>query len=319
MIREMKNIFKHTGGGAKFICLLLLRCPFDAASNIIYANFFKRAFDAVEGGGAAALNRVCLMFLIGSCFLFLYNGAIWRVYAPFVTRIEGRLRRRLFAKICSFSFKRIESASAGEWLTRLNADVEMPFSRPLHLPHFVCAIVNIGVSAAILLRMNPFVFKWVVLFVVPHIAVSQFFIARAMPELNKKSLEARGKNTDALAAFINCADTCALYGAENYLSDKFNESSLEILSANMKIHFKNAFGAAILPFFGLIGYFTLIAVSSGRIADGQFTFGDLMSAFQYRGGVLLGAFMLINSVVSIKASMAGIKRINYTMREDSDG
>jgi ABC-type multidrug transport system fused ATPase/permease subunit len=96
---------------------------------------------------------------------------------------------------------------------------------------------------------------------------------------------------------------------------RFEKSSRDLFRANMKIHIRNALGAGILPLFGLSGYLTLLVVSSGWIAAGQLTFGDLTAAFQYRGGVLLGSLMLMNSIVSLNANLAGIRRLNETMAE----
>jgi hypothetical protein len=42
-------------------------------------------------------------------------------------------------------------------------------------------------------------------------------------------------------------------------------------------------------------------------------FGDLTAAFQYRGGVLIGANMLIGCAVSISASVAGVRRVMEIM------
>jgi hypothetical protein len=44
-------------------------------------------------------------------------------------------------------------------------------------------------------------------------------------------------------------------------------------------------------------------------------FGDLTAAFQYRGGVLIGANRLVNCVVSIGASAAGVRRVMEIMEE----
>ena len=104
----------------------------------------------------------------------------------------------------------------------------------------------------------------------------------------------------------------------NYLIKRFEKSSLNLRRANMKIRNRNALGAAILPLFGMGGYLILIIVSSTWIANGNLTFGDLTAAFQYRGGVLSGSIMFINSVIAIGASMAGIKRINTTMSEETE-
>ena len=141
-----------------------------------------------------------------------------------------------------------------------------------------------------------------------------------MQELNKKSLEATAKNTSEMAAFITCANVALLYDGQNYLMKRFEKSSLELLRAKMKIIKRNSINAtiAILPF-GLSGYLVLLIISGNWIAQGYLTFGDLTAAFQYRGGVLIGANMLINCIVSIKASMAGIHRINETMYADAEG
>lgn len=318
MIGEYRRLFRAIGSGWTFLFLLLLRAPFDIASTMINAVFLQRAFDTIGQRNAGQLSQVCLWFGVASLCLFLYNGIVWSLYAPFAARMEGRLRVKLYDKIASFSCARVEATPHGEWLTRLNTDVEMPFSRAVHLPHAACAIVNISVSAAVLWRLNPTVFGWVLLFVVPHIVLNQLLIARAMPGLTQKTLEATAKNTDALNAFITCADTAMLYDAQDYLMKRFEQSSLDLLRANMKLRARSALSAGILPLFGLSGYLTLLVVCSAWIAEGTFTFGDLTAAFQYRGGLLVGAMMLINCLISIQASMAGIRRLNETLAEKGE-
>jgi len=315
MVREIKKVVRTAGSGWKFLLLLVLRMPFSIMSTIVNAVFLRYAFNATEANDTQGLIWICALFGAANLFLFFYNGAVWSIYAPFTTRLEARLRIKLFNKILSFSCERIEETSSGEWLTRLNTDVEMPFSRPLHLPHAVGAIVNIGVSAIILLNSNAAIFAMVMLFVIPHILISQIMIARAMPGLNKKSLETLAENTGSLTELITCADVAAIYDCHAYFMNRFEQSSLRLIKANMKIHAKNALGAGILPLFGIGGYLALLTVSAGWIADGALTFGDLTAAFQYRGGVLVGSMMLISSLISIQASMAGIKRLNAAMDE----
>jgi len=318
MILEMRKILKATGKGRSFLLLLLLRSPVDAAFTVINAIFLQRAFNAVSKTDNAALTSACLFFGVATLCVFLYNGTVWSIYAPFTVRMESRLRVKLFDRISSFSYERIEATSQGEWLTRLNTDVEMPFNQPIHLPHAACAIVNISVSAVILWLMNPAIFGWVTLFVIPHIAVSQIFIARVMPKWSKKSLEAKGKNTGEFAAIITCADTAALYAGQDYLMRRFEQSSRDLLRANMKLRTRNAVSAAFLPLFGLGGYLALLIVSGGWIAQGKLTFGGLTAAFQYRGGVLAGSMMLINCLINIGASMAGIRRLNQTLNDETE-
>jgi ABC-type bacteriocin/lantibiotic exporter with double-glycine peptidase domain len=318
MIREMSKIFKYTRGGFRFLILLLLRCPFDALLTVTQASFLQYAFNAIQQNSKDRLNIVCIAFGIASLFLFLYNGIVWSCYASFVVKTEGKLRNKMFGKISSVSLSQIEAKQHGEWITRLNTDVQMPFSKPMHIPHAACAFVSICVSACILLYINPSIFWLVMLFVIPHILISQFFIAKPMTALAKKSLEATDQNTTDLNAFITCADIAIMYDAKDFLMKRFEESSLHLRSVNMKMRNRNAISGAILPLFGMGGYLLILIVGSLWIANGTLTFGELIAAFQYRGGVLVGSLMLINCLISIKTSIAGIQRVNETMEMKSE-
>lgn len=318
MLREFRQILRRTGGGKRFALLLLLRAPFDFAFTAIQATFLQRAFDAIARADGAGLNRACLAFCLASLCLFVYNGSVWSVYAPFVIRLEGKLRRGLYRKLASLSLLQAEARSAGEWMTRLGVDVELPFSRPLHLPHAACALVNICASAALLWRANPAVLIWVMLFTLPHIAVSQRLVARAMPALQQKALEAMARNTGDMEALTTRADVAALYDGWAFLMARFEASSRALLRANMALRAREALSAGLLPLLGLGGYLTLLFVCGGWIAAGDMTFGDLTAAFQYRGGVLIGALMLIRCSASIRASLAGIRRMEETMEERSE-
>ena len=318
MLRDYLKILKVTGGGWKYALLILVRSPVDVLFTWTQASFLQCAFNAVGQADGSGLMEACLFFGIATFCIFAYNGTVRLFFAPFCVRMERKLRIKLYNKISTFSYEKIESLPHGEWLTRINTDVQMPFSQPAHFPSAVISIVNISVSAIVLWSINPAVFGWVILFVIPHIIISQLLIARAMPELNRKSLEATAKNTGELTALITCADVTALYDGHDYLLKRFEQSSLDLLRAKMKIIKRNSLGSAILPLFGLSGYLVLLIVSGGWIADGHLTFGDLTAAFQYRGGVLVGSLALINCLISIQASMAGIRRLNEKMSEKTE-
>lgn len=318
MLRDYFKILKVTGGGWKYALLILVRSPVDILFTWTQASFLQRAFNAVEQANRLGLMKACLLFGIATFCVFLYNGTVRMFFAPFCVRMERKLRVKLYNKISLFSYEKIESLSHGEWLTRINTDVQMPFSQPAHFPSAAISIVNISVSVIVLCSINPTVFGWVILFVIPHIIISQLLIARAMPKLNKKSLEATAKNTGALTALITCADVATLYDGQDYLLKRFEQSSLGLLRAKMKMIKRSSLGSAILPLFGLSGYLALLIVSSGWIANGYLTFGDLTAAFQYRGGVLFGSLALINCLITIQASMAGIRRLNEAMSEKTE-
>lgn len=314
MLREIRKILKAIGYGRQYSLLLLLRSPISIFMTIVNAAFLQKAFNAITNNDSRQLTIACITFGVASLFTFLYNGILWSAYAaPLSTKMEAGLRLKTFRKISSLSYERIEALPQGELLTRLNTDVQMPFLESL--PNMAMAIVSICVSALILWRMNPTIFRLVLLFVITHIVFSQFFIARVMPQLNKKSLEATAYNTGEMTAFITCADISALYDGQDYLMKRFEKSSRDLYRANMRIRSRNALNAGILPLFGFCGYLILLIFSSGWIADGLLTFGDLTSAFQYRSGILSGALIVMNCLINIQANIAGIRRLNETLAE----
>jgi len=284
---------------------------------LVNAYFLQQAFNAITDYNKINLVTACAIFIVASLCTFLYNGIIWSSYAaPLVIKMEGILRIKLFSKISTLPYEKIESHPQGEWLTRLNTDVQMPFSEAW--AHTGIAFVNIAISSLLLCFMNITIFGWIVLFIVPHIIFSQAIVARAMPGLIKKSLEMKAKNTDDFSALITCSDIVMMYDGHDYFMKRFENSSMDLFRANMKKHIRTALGEGVLPLFGLGGYFVILIVSSKWIADGIFTFGDLTAAFQLRGGVLSGSLLLINSIVAIQASMAGVRRLNETMSEESE-
>lgn len=314
MLHELRDLFKITGRGDQFILLLLLRCPFEAIRTILQANFLQFSFLAINQRHIDNLYISCGIFGIGSLLLFLYNGTIWMFFSTYVIKLEGNLRNKLFAHVSTLSLQQVDTKSSGEWFTRLNTDVQLSIlSKPLHLPHAVVAFVSICVSAFILFVINPFILGLVILFLVPHLLISQLFIAKPMTAYAIKSQEATANNTTDMNAFITCADTAIIYDGWRFLLNQFEESSLNLHKSNMKIKRRRAIYDALLPIMGMGGYLTVLLIASTQISSGHMSFDELTAVFQYRVGLLTGSLMLTNCLISIKTSLAGVRRVNETM------
>jgi ABC-type multidrug transport system fused ATPase/permease subunit len=315
-IRDIRELFRMAGRVRRFIILTLLRCPFEALRTTLQASFLQFAFGMINKENQNGLYYVCVLFGIGSLFLFLYNGTVWTFYATYVIKWVGAIRRKLFSHISCLSLRQIEAKPSGEWITRLNSDVHAAtamLNQNLHIPHAVVAIVNICVSSMILVMMNPGIFGLIIMFVIPHILFSQLLIAKPMTRFALNAQETAAKNTTDMNALVTCADTAILYDAQGFLLKRFEKSSLELRRANMKIQHRKALESGLLPFMGMSGYLVILLMGGSWIAAGTMTFGELTAAFQYRGGLLIGSMMLINSLMNIRTALAGVKRVNETM------
>lgn len=314
MLNELRHLLKATKKRGHLILLLILRSPFEAMRTALHAWFLSSCISAISQKDIHNLYKTYTIFLLISLFLFLYNGTIWVAYSGCVTKIESMIRKKMFYHVSGLSLEEIETKSQGEWFTRLNSDVKMDIiNKPLHLPHALIAIVNIMLSAILLYIISPNILTLVILFLIPHLVISQLFISKPMTTLTTKVKEATDRNTTYMNALITCADTATLYDGWDFLLHQFEESSRNIKKANMKKIFRNAFSDSLLPMLGMSGYLIILLIASRLIWSGKLTFASLLAAFQYRGGVLVGALMLTNSIVSMKSSLASIKRLNETM------
>jgi len=213
-MRDMLAFFRMAGGVRQFIILILLRCPFDALYTVIQASFLRFAFGAINKANPNELCHVCALFGIGSLFLFLYNGTVWTLYATNVTKWVGTIRRKLFSHVSGLPLQQIESRPIGEWMTRLNADVQAAtamLNQSIHLPHAVVAIVNICASSLILILMDPRMFGLIMLFVVPHILINRIFVTKPMTRFAINVQEVTDKNTNDMNTLVTCADIAILY------------------------------------------------------------------------------------------------------------
>ncbi len=316
-MRDLKTLFSVTGGLRRFIILLILRCPFDALQTVIQALFLQFGFNAIDGDDLSELYLTCAVSVVGFGLLFLYNGTMWTIFAINYTKWIATIRRKLFWHVSALSLQKIDTKPTAEWITRFNSDVQVStaiFGHPVQLPHAAYSIVNIIVSSIFLINLNPAIYGLIVLFVIPHLLISQFIISKPMTSLATKVQEVTSINTTDMNVLVTCANTAILYDAGTFLISRFRNSSLELRKANMKICHRNALSAGLLPLLGMSGYLIIILIAGVWIADGKMTFGDLTAAFQYRGGVIIGAMILSRSLLNIKTSLSGIKRINETMQ-----
>ncbi len=314
-MRELLALLHSTGDRARFALLLLLRCPFDALHTALQALFLCAAFQAVSHADPAALRAACVWFGCCGALLFAYNGSVWALFTAQGTGWVARMRGLLFERIAGLSLALIEARPSGAWITCLSADVSAAtalFNEAFHLPHTASSLVNIVSSGAVLLAMDPLLLPLILLFVLPHMYVS-WRIARPMTGLAAQAQEATAHASTNLAVFVECAETAAVYNAGGLLMANFEKSSLQLMAANMRMRMRTALGAGLLPLMGMAGYLTVMLASAGSIASGDMSFGALAAAFQFRGGVLMGAMTLSRCLPNIKAAMAGVGRVRRTI------
>ena len=315
---DFGKLIKRMGIQRKYIFLLLLRSPFDALRTWMLANLMKSVFLCLETDNSASLSEICIVYGLICAILFVYNGIVWSNYAAFSAKTEVWLQKAMIEKILSLPLKQVDCRFSGEWITKLNSDIQAAFTMmngPMNIPHLVVAIINTMLSSFLILRSSLLLFGVTWILILPQLFINYKIALKSISKLKEKSQSAMSENTSIIKPFITDADTILLYDAGELMLKNCNESSRKLMKVNMKIHVRNALSDAFMRLFGIGGYLIILLIGYRFIYNGEMAFSDVVYCFQVRGSILAGMFMLITCLNNLKANAVCIKRIHDTLEE----
>lgn len=315
---DFRKLVKRMGVWRKYIFLLLLRSPFDAFRTWLLANLMKSIFGCLETHHSGSLLKICVLYGLLCAMLFVYNGMIWSKYAAFSAKAEVWLQKKMFEKILSLPLKRINSRSGGEWMTRLNSDIQAAFTMmngPLNIPHLAAAVINTMLSCLLMLRSSLLFLGITWIFAIPPLWINHKLVLKSIPKLKEESQNAMAENTSAIKPLLTDADTILLYDARELMIKNCDESSRRFMKINMKMHARRAFSDMSMRLFGIGGYLMILFTGYGLLDNGTMAFSDTVYCFQVRGSILSGMFMLITCLNNLKANSVCIKRIHDILEE----
>lgn len=315
---DLSKLVKRMGLWRKYIILLLLRSPFDAFRTWLLANLMKSIFSCLETDNSGALLKLCVEYGLLCAALFAYNGIIWAKYAAFSAKAEIWIQKKMFEKILSLPLKRIDSRLSGEWITRLNSDIQAAFTMmngPMNIPHLAVAIINTMLSCLLMLNRSLLFLGITWMFAIPQLVINYKTVLKATPKLKEESQNAMAENTSAIRPLLTEADTILLYDAKELMMTNCAENSRRLIEVNMKMHVRKAVSDMSMRLFGIGGYLMILLIGYRFIYNGTMAFSDVVYCFQVRGSILSGMFMLITCLNNLKANSVCVKRINETFEE----
>ena len=319
-MNELWRLIKRMGIQRKYIILLLLRSPFDALRTWMLAGLMKSVFLFLETDAyiTASLPEICVVYGLISTMLFVYNGVIWSMYAAFSAGAEACLQKKMLEKLLGLTLKQAESRFSGEWITKLNSDIQAAFTMmngPLNIPHLAVAVINTLLASFLMFKSNLLLWGVTWIFVLAQLFFNYKIVLKPISKLKEEAQNAMSENTSAIKPLITDADAILLYDAGGLMMKKCVESSRKLMKINMKIHVRNALSDAGMLLFGATGYLMILFIGYGFVCNGAMAFSDVVYCFQVRGSMIAGASMFITCLNNIKANSVCVKRIHNTFAE----
>ena len=315
---DFRKLVKRMGVWRKYIFLLLLRSPFDALMTLLSANLMKSVFRCLEMDYSCALLKLCVGYGLLCAMLFVYNGLVWSKYAAFSAKVEIWLEKKMFDKILSLPLNWIDRCFSGEWMTRLNSDIQAAFTMmngSLNIPHLAVAAINILLSC-LLMRKSSLLFLGITwMFAIPQFVINDKIVLKAIPKLKEESQNAMAENTSAIKPLLTDADTILLYDAKELMMTNCAKHSKRLMKINRKMHMRKAVSDVSMRLFGIGGYLMILFIGMRLISNEIMAFSDVVYCFQVRGSFLSGMFMLMTCFNNLKANSVCIKRVKDILEE----
>ncbi|MBD5482803.1 MAG: ABC transporter ATP-binding protein [Lachnospiraceae bacterium] len=313
---DLFGLIKRMGSLRKYVFLLLLRSPFDALRTWMLANLMKTTFHCLETNDADRLFAECMTYGLICALMFFYNGTIWSIYAAFSVKLEAGLQKAMIQKIMSMPYQQVESHFSGEWITKLNSDIQeacMMMNGPLNIPHAVVAVINTILSSFLICRSSFLLFCITWLLMIPYLFLNDQIVLKEMPNLKEESQRVMAESTSAIKPLITEAESILIYDAGGLMMQKCEKSSLKLMKVNQNMHRRNALSGAVIRLFGCGGYFVILMIGYDSILAGRMSFADVVYCIQARSAILAGMFMLITSINNIKTRSVCVRRIKSVL------
>ena len=307
MNRKVRKILKETGMIKDFILVMILRAPFDFINALLSANMLETFIRLAERKEEGELLPTFGMFLLFTVIMFGYNMFVWAVVTMKINiRFIKKLRMRVYKSLLSRTGQEMEELSAGDWISRLNSDIDktdLYLVGPLNFMHLLIASVNMTLSAAVLFMLNRTMLAVSLLVTLPFFFLSSVVAIRKVPVFKKNSREHYAKYTNWMEPVVNASESIRIFDGEELVMAKAEEESLKIMKNNMKAHKRTALATGINTFSGMTGYLLLLFLGNSMIGSELDDFARMMKITQYRGEMMKSVMMINNCVGRMKGNL----------------
>ena len=317
MNRKVRIILKETGMTKDFILVMILRAPFDFINALLSANMLETFIRLAERKEEGELLPTFGMFLLFTVIMFGYNMFVWAVVTMKINiRFIKKLRMRVYKSLLSRTGQEMEELSAGDWISRLNSDIDktdLYLVGSLNFMHLLIASVNMTLSAAVLFMLNRTMLAVSLLVTLPFFYLSSVVAIRKVPVFKKNSREHYAKYTNWMEPVVNASESIRIFDGEELVMAKAEEESLKIMKNNMKAHKRTALATGINTFSGMTGYLLLLFLGNSMIGSELDDFARMMKITQYRGEMMKSVMMINSCVGRMKGNLPAAERVEEVL------
>lgn len=322
MNHKVIKILKELGLWKTFVIVMILRSPFDFLNSVLNANMLESFIRLTDQRDSNNLSRTFWVFLLLTFLLFAYNASIWATVAVKTDMmLHRRLRMKLLESMLSRTQQEMEEYSEGDWITRINSDVDKVadyLTAPINFMHSMIAVVNFVLSSVILILLNPTLFGISIFLMIPFFILNSIVIVKNIPKFRKNAQESFARYTNWMGPIVESGDAIAVFGGQDIVLEKVREESEKIMRENVKAHKRTAWSSAVTATSGMTGYILLLLIGNSMIGTKVRDIAELMKITQYRGHMMMGIMCVNAGINNMKTNLTGAVRVDEILEGRDD-
>lgn len=310
MIKLLKNLKPYTMALTAIVVLMLLR----TFSELMLPRFMSNIVDIGILNGDTNYILETGMIMLGVAFF----GGATSIFSSYLSSKVGigfarDLRKKVFAKVTSYSMHEIDQVGAASLITRSTNDITQIQNVVVMMTRVAIRAPLMAVGSIILALQTDLGLSYVIFAVVGLMAVIIVIVASKAIPLFKIIQKKVDKLNLVMRERLTGMRVIRAFNKVEKESDRFQQANEELTDISIRV---NKLMAILMPMMMLIFNLTTIAIvwfGSHRIDSGFIEVGAMMAFLQYAMMLLMSVMMLTMVFIMIPRASASAIRINEVL------
>ncbi|OIA98753.1 multidrug ABC transporter ATP-binding protein [Paenibacillus sp. LC231] len=315
MLKLFRYLRPHWAAALLAPLLMLLEVAMDLLQPILMASIIDQG--VMQNDTAHILHTGLIM--LGAAAIGLLGGLGCTIYSSIASqRFGADLRRDLFLKVQTLSFRNLDDISTGSLITRLTSDI-------LQIQTMVQMLLRIFVRSP-LLAIGSMIMAVIIspklaiilAIAVPLLFVVMFFLIRAtLPLFATVQKKLDKVNTVLKENFAGIRVSKAFVRA-GYEKDRFHQANTDFTQVSVKTQRIVALNMPILTMILNVSIVVVLWLGGKNAIDGSFEVGSLVAFINYVTQVLFSVSSVAMMLVRISTAKVSADRIQEVMHTESE-
>lgn len=315
MLKLFRYLRPHWAAALLAPLLMLLEVAMDLLQPILMASIIDQG--VMQNDTAHILHTGLIM--LGAAAIGLLGGLGCTIYSSIASqRFGADLRRDLFLKVQTLSFRNLDDISTGSLITRLTSDIVQIQTMVQMLLRIFVRSPLLAIGSMIMAVIISPKLAIILAIAVPLLFVVMFFLIRAtLPLFATVQKKLDKVNTVLKENFAGIRVSKAFVRA-GYEKDRFHQANTDFTQVSVKTQRIVALNMPILTMILNISIVVVLWLGGKNAIDGSFEVGSLVAFINYVTQVLFSVSSVAMMLVRISTAKVSADRIQEVMHTESE-